>query len=252
MQVIMPMAGSGTRFSKEGYDVIKPLIRVGKKHMVQHAIEMFPKGTRFIFICRKDHLESTELRSVLLHSAPNSEIISIDGHTGGPVVTVLAAESKISDSEETIVAYCDFTVEWNYKDFISSMHNQDVDGGIPVFRGFQAAQFTGTTYAYVRVDTNMRAMEIREKKSFTEDKASEFASAGIYYFRNGSIMKKYFRRAEADGLAVNGELYASLPFNPMIKDGLKVKAFEVKKFICFGTPNDVRMYQFWHDYFKGH
>ncbi|MEK6978590.1 MAG: sugar phosphate nucleotidyltransferase [Candidatus Micrarchaeota archaeon] len=262
MKIIMPMAGSGKRFADEGYTELKSLIKIGGKAMVAHACDSFPNDAdiEFIFICNKEHLDTTNLADVLKSVRPNSQIIPINPDNNGPVTSVLLAEKSIPDNEEVIVNYCDFAMEWDYERFIKEMHSKKADGGIPAFRGFQPAQFTGTKYAYLRLDdshvdsnstSELRVLEIREKESFTDNKLNEFASTGTYYFRTGSLMKKYFRAAVQLNLRAGpgSEFYASLPFNPMIKDGLRVFVYEVKRFICFGTPADVRHYEFWHDYF---
>jgi NDP-sugar pyrophosphorylase family protein len=251
MQVIIPMAGGGKRFSDAGFESIKPLILVGGKPMVERAASIFPDAPdhKFIFVCRKEHLEGTCLAETLKRIRPYCRIVGIDPKGKGPVHSVLQAEEFIDDSDEALVSYCDFEVAWDYGDFLKKTRAAKADGAIPSFSGFQAAQLTGTTYAYLRTDEKMMVKEIREKKSFTENKELELASTGTYYFRNGALLKKYFRKAVEGNHSVNGEFYASLPFNPMIADGLRVVAYKVDKFICFGTPADVRLYNYWHGYF---
>ena len=201
----MPMAGSGKRFADEGYTELKSLIKIGGKAMVAHACDSFPNDAdiEFIFICNKEHLDTTNLADVLKSVRPNSQIIPINPDNNGPVTSVLLAEKSIPDNEEVIVNYCDFAMEWDYERFIKEMHSKKADGGIPAFRGFQPAQFTGTKYAYLRLDdshvdsnstSELRVLEIREKESFTDNKLNEFASTGTYYFRTGSLMKKVFPR----------------------------------------------------------
>ncbi|HIH23293.1 TPA: NTP transferase domain-containing protein, partial [Candidatus Micrarchaeota archaeon] len=232
MKIIMPMAGSGKRFADEGYSEIKPIIQIGGKAMVAHACDSFPNNAdsdiEFIFICNKEHIDTTNLGDVLKSVRSNSKIVSIAPDNGGPVTSVLLAEKEIPDDEEVIINYCDFAMEWDYDRFIDEMHAKKADGGIPAFRGFQPAQFTGTKYAYLRLDNvggsetkpaqGLRVLEIREKESFTNNKLSEFASTGTYYFRTGALMKKYFHKAVEFNLRAGpgSEFYASLPFNPMI------------------------------------
>ncbi len=246
------MAGSGQRFLAAGFKPIKPLIPLGAKTMIEHAVSIFPNDASisFIFICNSEHLKSTGLEELLKKLRPNCKIIGIAPHKIGPVHSILQVEKLIDDSDEAIVSYCDFEVDWDYSGFMKAVHSAGADGAIAAFRGFQAAQLTGTTYAYLRTD-GMKVLEIREKKSFTEHKESEFASTGTYYFKSGATLKKYLARAVAERLEVNGEYYASLPFNPMISDGLNVIAYEVKKFICFGTPADVQLYNFWYEHLRG-
>jgi len=248
MQIIIPIAGRGERFIREDYKEIKPLILVGGKPMIQRAVEMFPEKEKFIFICSKEH-KGTGLEAALGKISPNAKIVWIEPHKKGPVWSVLAAKNEIDDSGETIVSYGDFTVEWDYGEFLEFCRSKKADAALPVFRGFQPAQFTGTKYAYVRTDAEMKILEIREKEHFTDDKTKEFASVGIHYFRTGALMKECFAETVKQNLSLNGEFYASLPFNVLATQGRAVFAYEVGKFVCFGTPADVKMYNYWHEYF---
>ena len=251
MKIVIPMAGFGERFQKAGYKEIKPLIKVGDKPMIQHVVETFPSEEEFIFICNKDHLKTTNLEVVLKKLKPKSQIIGIEPHRGGAVDTFLAAESHIPDDEEIIFNYCDFTLEWNYKDFLRAVRNGNYDASLPSFIGFHPASLGNVYYCYVKTDEKNNALEVREKMSFTNNKMNEFASTGTFYFKKGSLAKKYAHKLVESGIvAENSERYFSLLFNIMIKDGLRVNVYEVAKFICFGTPHDVRQYEFWYDVFK--
>ncbi|MBI2578458.1 MAG: NTP transferase domain-containing protein [Candidatus Aenigmarchaeota archaeon] len=251
MKIVIPMAGFGERFHKAGYREIKPLIKIGGKPMIQHVVEAFPGEEEFIFICNNGHLKSTNLESVLKGLKPRSVIVGIDPHRGGAVDTFLAAQQFIPDDEEIIFNYCDFTMDWDYNGFLSSARS--ADASLPCFTGFHPASLGNVYYCYVRVDDKKNALELREKMSFTGSKMKEFASTGTFYFRKGSLAKKYAKRLVDSGIvAENGERYFSLMFNIMIGDGLGVNVYEVKKFVCFGTPRDVQQYEFWRGVFRDH
>ena len=103
MKIVVPMAGTGLRFSTAGFKEIKPLINIDGKPMIEHVCNMFPGEEDFIFVCRKDYLENTGLRDVLLSIRPRSEIVEISQKTLGPVHTAIFAEDLIGDDEEVIV-----------------------------------------------------------------------------------------------------------------------------------------------------
>ena len=163
-----------------------------------------------------------------------------------------AVQDEISDDEAVLVSYCDFTVEWDFEKFSHEVKEKDYDGAIIAYKGFHPHHFGETYYGYMRVDHTNMMLEIREKESFTEDRQEEFAAAGSYYFKSGLMMKKYFKEAVESGLRTNKEFYASLPYNLMARDGLKTYVYEVRKFIQFGTPHDVKNYEYWYDYFRNH
>ena len=120
MQIIIPMSGSGQRFVRAGYKTIKPLIEVDGKPMIEHVIGLFPGEKNFLFICNKQHLETTSLAGILKRLVPTSQVVGIDPHKKGPVYAVSQVFDKIADKDEAIVNYCDFGKYWDYKDFCCS------------------------------------------------------------------------------------------------------------------------------------
>ena len=246
MQVIIPMSGRGNRFIEAGYTTIKPLIEVDGLPIIDHVINLFPHNVTFTFICAEDHLEGTPLRKIL---APKGKIVGIAPHKKGPVWAVLQGIKEIDKDEPTIVSYCDFSGVWNYNAFVKFVNETQCDGCIPSYRGFHPHSLGPNFYAYLRT-TGDRVLEIKEKGAFTNDRMNEFASAGIYYFKSGKLLEKYFSKAVEEKLELNGEFYASLPYNLLIKDKLDVRVFEMDQFLQWGTPEDLKEYLGWSDWFK--
>ena len=106
-------------------------------------------------------------------------------------------------------------------------------------------------YAFCRLRMgSYQIEEIREKRPFTDDKMSEYASTGTYYFKKGKYVKYYFQKLIDEDVNINGEYYVSLVHNLMIKDGLYNTVYEVPNMLQWGTPLDVKMYQQWSDYYR--
>jgi NDP-sugar pyrophosphorylase family protein len=248
MQIVIPMAGSGARFARAGYQAPKPLIEVDGRPIIEHVVRMFPGEQDFLFICARNHLEETPLRSVLQRIAPGAAIAAIEPHKLGPVHTALAAAEWIRDAQPVILNYCDFSVHWDYADFKRRMEALGCAGCITAYRGFHPHSLGPNLYAYLR-ERDDTLLEIKEKGSFTDQRMNEYASAGTYYFESGALLKRTFRRAVERGLRTNGEYYASLPFNLLVEDGLTVHIYELEHFLQWGTPEDLEEYQAWSDYF---
>ena len=51
-------------------------------------------------------------------------------------------------------------------------------------------------------------------------------------------------------IRVNGEFYLDLIPNLLVKNGKKGAILDVNPFVCFGTPDDVRTYEYWEEYFR--
>lgn len=249
MQIVIPMSGSGARFGARGYAVPKPLIEVDGKPMIEHVVGLFPGVADILFICSREHLQTTSMESVLRRIAPQARIAAIEPHKRGPVHAVLAAQEFIRDDNPVIVSYCDYSAFWDFGQFRAWLDHSACDGCVVAYRGFHPHSLGPNLYAYMRNEGD-RMVEIREKHCFTDNRMQEFASAGMYYMRSGRLLKRYFGRAIHQGLATNGEYYASMPFNLLAEDGLDVRIYELEHFLQWGTPEDLEEYRAWSDYFR--
>jgi NDP-sugar pyrophosphorylase family protein len=251
MNIVIPMTGMGRRFLEAGYKDPKPLISIAGKPMIEHVLDMYHGAKQVFFICNNEHLRSTPMRSVLTRIAPIGHILGIDKTVwDGPVPDILKVQDIFPNEEPVLVSYCDFTVFWDFADFQKTLQEGDYDGAIIAYRGLHPHHCGPTYYGYMRVDENRTLLEIKEKEAFTENRSEEFAAAGSYYFKNGALMKRYFREAVEQGLKTGREYYASLPYNLMVRDGLRIKIYDVPQFIQFGTPHDVQIFEYWYQYFR--
>ncbi|MCC7362642.1 MAG: NTP transferase domain-containing protein [Anaerolineales bacterium] len=248
MQIVIPMAGRGDRFLAAGHTAIKPLIDIDGLPMIARVVALFPGETNFLFICAQDHLDTTPLREVLAALVPTGRVVGITPHKLGPVHSALAAEQHIAADEPVMLNYCDFGVGWDYADFKRLLVERDPAGALTAYRGFHPHSLGPNLYAYLRAAGD-RMLEIKEKGCFTNDRMQEFASAGLYYFRNGALLKHYFQRAKAANLKTQGEYYASSPYNLIAADGLPVLIYEVRHFLQWGTPEDLSEYLGWSRFF---
>jgi len=251
MQIVIPMSGFGERFRRAGYSIPKPLIEVDGKTIIQHVVEMFPGQSDITFICNKDHLNNKKynMREILNKIAPQGNIVSINPHKLGPVHAILKAINYLDLSKPTVVNYADFTCDWDFIDFCKVVKQLDCDGAIPCYRGFHPHTLWSNYYAYVPEKDNF-ALDIQEKKPFTDSPREEFASSGTYYFKSAEIMLQYFERCVDEDLTVGGEYYVSMVYKPMINDGLKIHVYELNHFMQWGTPSDLEEYLYWSNTFK--
>jgi NDP-sugar pyrophosphorylase family protein len=244
------MSGNSERFTSVGYP-IKQFIEAGNKYVMEHAVGMFQntKGEDFIFIVKQDDISKYPLESNLLSLKPNCKIYAIAQNNLGPVYSISNIFDKIPDDEEIIVSYSDLAQDWDFKNFLDFCNKTDSDGCIVTHIGFHPHKLYNKSFAFLKTN-GMDVLEIREKKPFTEASDNEPASNGIYYFKSGKLLKTYFKRLMDEHIQVNGEYYVTLPYNLMIKDGLKVTHYDKSKYICFGTPNDIHCFNAWNDIIK--
>lgn len=249
MQIVIPMAGTGNRFTAAGYKELKPLINVHGKPIIEYVLSLFPGEKDVLFICNDEHLKSTNLKKILKKLKPDANIAAIKPHKLGPIETVLRGKEYIKNDEPIIINYCDFFQVWDYKSFKHKVIKEKIDGAIICYRGFHPHLLGGDFYAGVQTDENNNFIETREKFSYTPNKMDTWQSSGTYYFGSGKIAKKYLQKTKDNKLITNGEYYVPWAYNLMHKDGLKSIVYPAEYFCQWGTPKDLEEYLYWAKYF---
>lgn len=249
-QLVIPMSGVGKRFLEAGYTDPKPFIIVDGKPIIQHVVEMFPGIKNVIFIVNEYHIDSFDIINKLKTIVPNCTIgIVPNENRKGPVDAVLQCKELIDNDAEIIVSYCDYGTTWNFDKFLTEIKTNNWDGAIPCYTGFHPHMLGSDNYAFCK-ETNKILEQIKEKEPFTNNKMSEFASNGAYYFKSGKLLKHYFQKTVDLDLNVRGEYYVSVVYNLLVQDGLKVGIFEIDKMLQWGTPYDLEVYKTWSSFFN--
>jgi NDP-sugar pyrophosphorylase family protein len=226
MQIIIPMTGEGSRFVNAGYSRLKPFIKIHGSPMIKWVVSMFPGEEQHItFICRRDQAANNRyFKKELLSAAPTAKTFFIkDWKKLGPAYDILMSSEVIDDDQPVLVSYCDFYADWNFKKFKSLVENEKIDGAVPCYTGFHPhLVHKKNLYASCHVDSKFYLKKISEKAQLNTNKEDDFYSPGLYYFRSGNILKKYCQLLVDSNQRINGEYYMSLPYNFLVKDGLKV------------------------------
>jgi len=250
MKVVIPMSGMSSRFVAAGYDIPKYLIEIDGKKVIEHIVKLYPEDSDFVFIINDKHEKETNIVEVLEGIVKRKKIVTIPCHKKGPVFSVSQFEDLIDDNEEVIVNYCDFSIFWDYRHFRAYIDAVECDGCVICYTGFHPHMLGSDNYAFCRTDDRNGILEVREKQPFTDDKMSEFASAGNYYFKKGSYIKKYFKKLMDEDININGEYYVSLIYNLMVQDNLDNRVYEVPYMLQWGTPGDLDIYNSWSNYYR--
>ena len=228
LNVLIPMAGAGSRFANAGFTFPKPLIDVRGKPMVQVVVENMNMEANFIFIVQKEHYEKYNLQYMLQLVAPGCKIVQVDGVTEGAACTVLMAKELINNDDKLFMINSDQFIEWNSNEVMYSLAADQIDGGILTFES------THPKYSYVKTDDNGFAAEVVEKKVI-----SNMATVGAYYWTKGSDFVKYAEKMVAENRRVNNEFYVAPVYQEAIDDGKKIKIKNIEKFWSLGTPEDL-------------
>ncbi len=230
MNVLIPMAGAGSRFQKAGYTFPKPLIEINGKPMIQVVIENLNIDANYIFIVQKSHCKKYNLKTVLQNISPGCKVIEVDGTTEGAACTTLIAKHLINNNQPLLMANSDQFVDWDSNEFMYSMIGDTIDGGMLTFES------THPKWSFAKLDQDGFVSEVAEKKPI-----SNIATVGIYYWNKGSDYVKYAEEMIDKDIRHNNEFYVCPVFNHAIKDGKKIKVFDIpaKNMWGLGTPEDL-------------
>ena len=231
LNVLIPMAGAGSRFERAGYTFPKPLIEVNSKPMIQVVIENLNLDANFIYVVQKTHRQKYNLDTLLNLITPNCKIVEVDGLTEGAACTALMAKEFINNDDPLFFANSDQFVEWDSNEFMYKMQETGCDGGIVTFKS------THPKWSYAKVDTNNIVNEVAEKNPISSN-----ATVGFYYWKNGSDFVKYAESMIKQNIRVNNEFYVCPVFNEAIKENKKIKNYTIEKMWGLGTPEDLNFF----------
>ena len=226
MNIVVPMAGAGSRFEKAGYTFPKPLIEVKGQPMIAKVVENLNLQGRYIFLVQTAHFEKYDLKNLLNLIAPGCEIVQIEGLTEGAACTVLKAKDLINNEQPLIISNSDQFIKWNSFETVSSFN--DADGGILTFKSVHPK------HSFAKVDGDGYVTEVAEKNPISND-----ATVGIYHFKKGSDWVKYAEQMIDKNIRTNNEFYVCPVYNEAIKAGLKIKASLVDEMWGMGTPEEL-------------
>lgn len=235
LNVLIPMAGAGSRFQQAGYTFPKPLIDVNGKPMIQVVVENLGLDANYIFVVQKEHREKFHLENMLPLIAPDGrecKIVEVDEITQGAACTALLAKEYIDNDSPLFFANSDQWVDWNPVQFMYDMQETDADGGIVIFK----ATHPKWSYAAVDMKTGL-VSEVAEKNPI-----SDCATVGYYYWKHGSDFVKYAEQMIEKDIRVNNEFYVCPVFNEAIADGKEIRTSIAKEMWGLGTPEDLEYY----------
>jgi len=231
LNILIPMAGAGSRFEQAGYTFPKPLIDVRNKPMIQVVVENLNIKANFIYIVQKSHREKYNLDTLLNLITPNCKVIEVDGITEGAACTALLAKEYINTNAPLFFANSDQFVEWDSNEFMYKMNETNADGGIVSFEA------THPKWSFAKINEQGLVTEVAEKNPI-----SNIATVGFYWWKQGSDFVKYAEEMIEKNIRVNNEFYVCPVFNQAIKDGKEIRTFNINKMWGLGTPEDLKYY----------
>jgi dTDP-glucose pyrophosphorylase len=216
LNIVVPMAGRGSRFADAGYTLPKPLITLHGVPMIQLVIANLTPTVahRFHFLIQRSHDESFGLAASLKGWAPGANVMPIDGVTEGAACTVLLARKMIDNGDALMIANCDQYVDADIDAYLAAQG--DADGLIMTMWA------DDPKWSFVRRDASGRVLQVVEKEVVSNE-----ATVGIYNFRHGSDFVRAAEAMIAADKRVNGEFYVAPAYDHLIAEGARIECFGI-------------------------
>jgi dTDP-glucose pyrophosphorylase len=237
INIVIPMAGYGSRFAKAGFHDPKPLILVNDKPMIELVIENLKpfKKHRFIFICQAEHIKHYPLRILLEEKAPGCEVIEVSNVTEGAACTVLLAKEFIDNQDQLMIANCDQYIDVDINKYLAALDDLSIDGLIMTMKAYD------NKWSFIKLNEQNEVTLVVEKEVVSDE-----ATVGIYNYKHGSDFVVAAEQMIAKNSRVNNEFYVAPAYNEMIRNGLSIKHFNIgcigHEMHGLGTPEDLADY----------
>ena len=237
MNLIITMAGAGSRFKQAGYNQPKYEIEACGNNLFSWAmksLDNFRSVTNtFIFIARQeDNARNFIVEQCRQTGISRFEILEIEGLTDGQATTAILAEEHIADPAQAIAIY---NIDTYVDPAFLKPEMIKGDGWIPCFPG------PGSHWSFARIDKAGKVVEVREKK-----RVSPHATIGLYWFSSFNLYKHIYQQYYQDSSTLEkGEKYIAPLYNQMIQDGNDVYIEEIPLNAVhgLGTPDEVVLFR---------
>lgn len=232
LNIVVPMAGRGSRFAKAGYQMPKPLIDIHGHPMIEYVTRNIRPDCahRFIYICQQEHLERYHLARELERMAPGCVIVTVDHITEGAACTVLLAEKYIDNDNALMIANSDQFVDTNINEYLGKLGCYD---GL-----IMTMPANDPKWSYIRYDEGGFVTLVREKEVISDQ-----ATVGIYNYKHGSDFVRFAHQMIEKDIRVNNEFYVAPVYNEIIASGRKVVFYDVgEKMFGLGIPKDLKAF----------
>lgn len=234
MNIVMPMAGRGSRFADAGVDTPKPLIDVRGRPMYAWAMDSLPLdgATRVIFLCLAEHLTHKALEQDILTRYANLDpiIVPVDKVTDGQACTVLLAREHIDNGAPLVIYNADTFCRTDLSNTLATQKYSDA--ALTVFEA------EGDQWSFARINSAGHITATAEKR-----RISQWATTGLYHFARGADFVRYADAMIKADERSNGEFYVAPVYNRLIADGARVVPDYAEEVWVLGTPEDLTNFE---------
>jgi NDP-sugar pyrophosphorylase family protein len=246
---LIPSAGSGQRFVRAGYGVPKPLVSVDGRPMIDRALSSLPAAERWVAVCRAGHLHGGGLQAALRNNGRAVDVIALEHDTAGGAATCLEARPVLPPHAPLLVAPCDTALVYDTAAYAALTSSGDVDCVVWTFRNHPHANRHPYQYGWVRTAGDV-VTGISCKAPISDDVARDPGIVGAFWFREARFFLEAAEALVSGPPSSGGEYHADLVVQALVEQGRRARVFDVDHYICLGTPDDVRTFEYWAAYFR--
>lgn len=231
INVVIPMAGLGSRFQKCGYTTPKPFLPVFGKPMFQWVIEnIVPKSiqpfAKIHLIVREEH----RARFDEYNTEDSYHIHTVPTLTEGAACTVLSIRESIDNEDPLVIANSDQYLDWDAEGFYNCLFHPDWDG---VLSTFPQHDPTDLRWSYVQMSKEGEVERVEEKMFL-----GPLATTGVYGWKRGKDFVQDTLQMIQANIRVNNEFYVCPVYNMGIERSLKFRTLDCEKMWGLGVPTD--------------
>ncbi len=238
---LIPMAGQGMRFKEAGIVIPKPLIKVNGLPMVVRAAQCLPEADKWIFICRENHLRTTNIKKTLKFFFKNATIIGLKDLTAGQLSTCLIAKDYLKQNDKLTIGSCDNGMLYDTERY--EYINNLFDILVWTFNQNLAVVNNPEMYSWAELNQSGLISRISCKKVISNNPINDLALTGAFFFKRAEIFLEFGEKVIEKQERINNEFYVDSVIDQTISEGYKVFPFKVDKYNCWGTPEDLELYE---------
>jgi NDP-sugar pyrophosphorylase family protein len=251
--LIIPMAGMGKRFYDEGYRITKPLIEVSGKPMAIQAIFDLPSSKYQSLIFRADMHDLKKIETILEEKLQNAKIVLIPQLNEGQACTALVGLNSIDlpncDNNTPITfGACDNGVLFNHEKYQALVNDPNIDIIVWGARGHANAVRNPKMFGWIDANNDGKINSVSVKSPFSSP-ATDPIVIGTFTFKHMNHAKQVIESLINRSGKINGEFYLDSCINDAIENDLNCHLFEVDSYISWGTPNDLKTFEYWQSCF---
>jgi len=243
------MAGAGVRFSKEGFTDAKPLVNVDQRTLVERSLECLPPAKNWVAVCQSSHLRDKRLAKALGSGSRRFQTVSVIGLTDGQLASCLMARERLDPEASLLIAPCDSAAVYDEDLLSETIGDQNTDCLVWTFRNHPHANRNPQQYGWAIARSTGEIVEIVCKHPPRTGPAETPGIVGTFWFRKARYFLEAADQLVAENRRINGEFYVDSAIKVLVEQGRRARIFPVGHYLCLGTPDDVRTYEYWAGHF---